>query len=128
MRRVRRFCTPVSLGAALVSSGSGIAVDLSGNAHVVGTTQSPDFPTANALQAAPPRPYVPDTFVSKLNATGSAFVYSTYFGMYDVDFGSDIAVDVAGSAYITGTTVGSRYYYDAFVTKLNSSGSAVLYS
>src|SRR5262249_34253343 len=72
-------------------SGQGIAVDGPGNACVTGTTNSLNFPTANPLQAA----YggSGDAFVAKLNAAGSALVYSTYLGGGGRDGGSGIAVD-----------------------------------
>jgi hypothetical protein len=118
----------------------GIALDTSGNAYIVGDTASSDFPTtAGAFQTtfAGGR----DAFVTKFNATGSSLLYSTYLGGSALDFGSGIALDISGNAYLTGRTesfdfpstagafqatfAGGR---DAFVTKLNSSGSSLLYS
>lgn len=66
------------LGGSDSDQASGIAIDSFGNAYVVGTTRSTNFPTANAVQAA----YAgqSDAFVTKLNAAGSALVYSTYLG------------------------------------------------
>jgi Beta-propeller repeat len=83
-------------------SGSGIAVDDSGNAYITGLTQSADFPTANAVQGA--YAGIADAFVTKLNPTGSALVFSTYLGGSDYDVGFGIAVDVCSNAYITGNT------------------------
>ena len=116
-----------------------IAVDTAGNAYVIGTTASTDFPTVNAVQPA----YgggLDDAFVSKLNPTGSALVYSTYLGGGDVDIGLSIAVDSAGSTYVTGYTYSTNFptknplqpsnagHGDAFVTKFNAAGSALVYS
>lgn len=115
-----------------------IAVDLAGNAYVTGFTTSIDFPTVNALQ--PNRGTLgADAFVTKLNAAGSAFVYSTYLGGQDDDFGLGIAVDGSGRAYVTGFTASSDFptlgalqpfggSSDAFVTRLNAAGSALGYS
>ncbi|MGH2360435.1 MAG: SBBP repeat-containing protein [bacterium] len=119
-------------------SGGGIAVDAMGNAFVTGSTASADFPTANALQAA--LRGARDAFVVKLNATGSAFVYSTYLGGSDDDQARSIAVDAIGSTYVTGTTFSADFptatalqavfggARDAFVVKLNATGSAFVYS
>jgi hypothetical protein len=125
------------------ASGNGIAVDLAGNAYVTGEASTLNFPTTpGAFQTAP---YGFDTFVTKLNATGSALVYSARFGGNFDDFGRAIALDAAGNAYITGWTVcrattctfptvnavQPNYgggYQDAFVTKINSVGSALIYS
>jgi hypothetical protein len=125
-------------------SGSGIAVDISGNAYVTGSTESSNFPTtAGAFQTT--YSGAGDVFVSKLNATGSALLYSTYLGGNDTDVGSDIAVDASGHAYVTGNTVslnfpitpgafqttfgGTAFFGgDVFVSKLNAAGSALVYS
>jgi len=78
--------------------------------------------------------------VSKLNAAGSALLYSTYLGGSSRDAGRGIAVDAAGSAYVTGWTTSTNFptasplqsakagFTDAFVSKLNAAGSALLYS
>jgi len=125
------------------SGGFGIAVDADGNAYVVGWTDSSDFPTtAGAFQTIFGGGTRVDTFVTKLNPTGSALVYSTYLGGSDSDPGRKIAVDAAGNAYVVGQTLSSNFpttagafqtsfgggYSDAFVTKLNPTGSALVYS
>jgi hypothetical protein len=129
------------LGGSSLEVGYGIAVDASGSAYVAGDTSSADFPTTlGASQPASGGSY--DAFVTKLNRTGSALLYSTYLGGSTFDAARGIAVDAAGSAYVTGntyspdfpTTLGASQtalggsYYDAFVTKLNPTGSALLYS
>jgi hypothetical protein len=117
----------------------GIAVDSAGNAYVTGWTSCSDFPTMNPLQAAyggGPE----DAFVAKLNPTGSALVYSTFLGGSDYDFGTGIALDSAGNAYVIGRTYSTDFPTknplqaasagpaDAFVAKLNPTGSAFVYS
>src|SRR5882762_8523809 len=123
--------------------GVGIAVDADGNAYVVGWTNSSNFPTtAGAFQTTFGGGTNFDTFVTKLNPTGSALVYSTYLGGSGSDAGRKIAVDAAGNAYVVGQTSSSNFptttgafqtsfgggYSDAFLTKLNSTGSALVYS
>src|SRR5215207_1776608 len=125
------------LGGNGFDQGNAIAVDSAGNAYVTGEASTPNFPTTpGAFQTAP---YGFDTFVTKLNATGSALVYSARFGGNFDDFGRAIALDTAGNAYITGWTVCSattctfptvnafqpKYgggNNDAFVTKITSLG------
>jgi uncharacterized protein (TIGR03437 family) len=87
---------------------SGIAVDSTGNAHVIGWTWATDFPTKNAFQPHRP-PYNTSAFVAKLNPTGSDLVYSTYLGGNGNDQGLGIAVDAAGRAYVTGSTGSSGF-------------------
>jgi hypothetical protein len=109
----------------------GIAVDAAGNAYVAGLTNSPDFPTVNALQPTyGGGPY--DAFVTKLAADGSALVYSTYLGGSGDDGANSIAVDAAGNAHIAGYTNSSdfptanplqptlRGSYNAFVAKIST--------
>jgi hypothetical protein len=125
------------LGGSGQDSGS-IAVDEAGNAYVAGSTDSTDFPTANAIQ--PNKRGSTDVFVSKINADGSALVYSTYLGGSSDNYAGGIAVDVAGNAYVTGYTASTdfptanaiqrtkRGLTDLFVTKINADGSALAYS
>ena len=126
------------LGGSGYDIGQGIAVDAAGNAYVMGWTLSTDFPTANPLQRNSGGGS--DAFVAKLNPAGSALVYSTYLGGSGDDFGSGIAVDAAGNAYVTGETSSPDFptanpvqpspggNWDAFVAKLNPAGSALVYS
>jgi hypothetical protein len=131
------------LGGTAMDYGIGIAVDNGGNAYVVGFTYSPDFPTTNAVAGSlHGGPGDRDAFVVKLNATGSDFVYATYLGGSNGDEGSAIAVDNDGNAYVTGKTGSPDFPLqnplqpqitpccvgDAFVTKLNAAGNALVYS
>ena len=115
-------------------------MDTSGNAYVTGETYSSDFPTtAGAFQTT--FGGIGDVFVTELNSTGSGLVYSTYLGGSDDEEGNGIAVDTSGDAYVTGYTYSSDFpttagafqtinsgNYAAFVTKLNSTGSGLVYS
>ena len=81
--------------------GRGVAVDAAGSAYVTGNTTSADFPTtAGAFDTTSTA--ARDAFVTKLNAGRLGLVYSTYLGGAGDDFGAGIAVDAAGSAYVTG--------------------------
>src|SRR4029077_6707252 len=103
------------LGGSANDVGSGIAVDAGGNAYVTGATFSNDFPTTpGAFQAVHPAGDGWDVFFTQLNPTGSLLVYSTYLGgsgpdpqhsEVGKDEGLGIAVDAAGSAYVTGNTI-----------------------
>ena len=130
------------LGGSGDDFGRGIAVDSEGNAYVVGYSMSMNFPTANPIQGHNPSNEC-DVFVAKLNSAGSAILYSTYLGGIGDDDGYGIAVDRSDNVYVTGKSdstdfplvnpiVGSGGAnagdYDAFVTKLNSAGSAIVYS
>jgi hypothetical protein len=127
-------------------ASQGLAVDSAGSMYVTGYTYSIDFPTKNAYQSAPPTKQVsPGTwrsaFVTKFSPDGSSLVYSTYLGGDVNDEGYAIAVDSSGSAYVTGETNSSKFpttagayqpvnvsNISAFVTKLNSTGTALVYS
>jgi protocatechuate 3,4-dioxygenase beta subunit len=124
------------LGGDSSDIGNPIAVDGSGSVYVTGETSSSNFPTT--MGAFDTTRSGVDAFVSKLNPTGTGLVYSTFLGGSSTDQGFGIAVDGAGSAYVTGvtessnfpTTVGAfdttRNGIDAFVTKLNATGTAPL--
>ena len=138
------------LGGGDVDEGRSIAVDLASNAYVTGFTasnnaSSPPFPTtANPLQSDNNGNI--DAFVTKINASGSALVYSTYLGGTNEDKGFGIAVDSNGYAYVTGSTYSSgtvsppgfplknplqtdnNGLNDAFITKITPNGSGLIYS
>jgi hypothetical protein len=136
----------------------GVALDTSGNAYVTGFTASANFPVASALyellnNGVASNPPFEDAFVTEVNPSGTDWVYSTFLGGQNNDFGSGISVDSSGNAYVAGgtysidfpfstgafqtqcgtdgncnaTTTG-QIYSDAFVTKLSASGAALSYS
>jgi hypothetical protein len=126
--------------------GHDLALDSSGSVYVTGATRSTDFPTQNPFQATSggcSGVLVTgggcDAFVTKLNPTGSALVYSTYLGGSGTDAASGIAVDSSGNAYVAGTGSPNNFpttpgaFQDlpggsVFITKVNSTGSALVYS
>jgi beta-propeller repeat-containing protein len=125
--------------------GTGIAVDPSGNACVAGTTYSQDFPTSpgafqttNKANNALNRRTI---FVTRLNSTGTALMYSTYLGGTALEGSSGVAVDASGNAYVTGDTDSTDFpttpgafrttfpgFRSGIATKLNSTGTALAYS
>ncbi|PYS63057.1 MAG: hypothetical protein DMF76_07495, partial [Acidobacteria bacterium] len=127
------------LGGSGEDLGSTIAVDSTGAAYIIGLTDSLNFPTVNPKQAAyggSPQ----DVYIAKLNSAGNALVYSTYLGGNGQDEGSAIAIDANGNAYITGYSGSTNFptvnalqgtitgAFNAFVAKLNPSGSQLIYS
>jgi hypothetical protein len=128
--------------------GNAIAVDAAGEAYVVGTAHSVDFPvTAGAYQSTnkPANSQRYTVFATKMNAAGTALLFSTYLGGSYADLGFGIALDSSGNAYITGTTYSSDFPVTcgafqtvfpgttsnaptAFVAKLNQSGTGLVYS
>ena len=121
--------------------GHGLAVDANGYAYVTGTAADSFFPTTpGAFQTT--FGGVQDGFVTKLSQDGSALVYSSFLGGGNYETGASIAVDSAGSAYVTGysqsgnfpTTAGAFQTVlgtgsgNAFVTKLSPDGSSAVYS
>lgn len=123
-------------GVGAPECGFGIAVDSEGHAFVTGSTASADFPTAGAFQALAGGGTT-NAFVSKLNASGTALLYSTYVGGSTMDYGQSIAVDSAGNANVAGYTASPDFplvtplqsrlagVYDAFILQLSPSGGAL---
>ena len=126
-------------------SATGLAVDGSGSAYIAGYTFSSHFPTTGgALQAADPAcSGCEAAFVTKLNPSGTALLYSTYLvGSGGGSAAYAVAVDGSGNAYVTGIATGgfpltagafqatdrAGYYATPFVAKLNPSGDALVYS
>jgi Beta-propeller repeat len=133
------------LGGSSADIGFSVAVDIRGNTYITGTTFSPDFPVSpSAFDKTFDSNDVArdgDIFVAKLNASGTALLYSTYLGGSKGENGSSIATDLQGSAYVTGATnstdfpISRRAFdkslngsLDAFVTKLSAKGDLLLYS
>jgi hypothetical protein len=137
------------IGGTYQDSVTAMAVDASGNAYITGSTTTgsnttADFPvTAGAYNTTGDSGYYAAVaFVSKLNASGTALLYSTYLGPAAKT--SAIAIDAAGDAYITGTTTSASYPTTAsayqktskatsgnatgFLTKLNATGTALVFS
>jgi len=115
-------------------------VDSSDQIYVTGNTESPDFPTTTGAYLVDEQGDA-DIFVTKFNSSGSALLYSTLIGGSEYESGSGIRVNSVGHAYITGTTQSSDYPTsanafdstyndgsDCFITVLNASGSALIYS
>ena len=143
------------LGGADIDAAASIKVDAQGNAYVTGGTLSTNFPVVSPIQPPPSQGLKKKTvFVTKVNPSGSGLTYSTLLGGTgggvildptlgpEPDQGLAIAIDAAGNAYITGitgsidlpTTQGAFQTtfqggtFDAFVMKLDPSGTSVLYS
>jgi hypothetical protein len=132
------------LGGSAGDVAQAVTVDSSGSMYVTGEATSTNFPTLNAVQQT----YAGhgDAFVTKLNPTGTALVYSTYLGGSGLDGGYGIAVDSNGNAYVGGDT-GSKNFpvtkgafqttcggdcakgtSDVFVSVLDPTGSSLVYS
>jgi Beta-propeller repeat len=125
-----------------------IAVDAVGNAYVTGQALSTSFPvTTGAFQTTDPGAATQGypAFVTKLNASGTALIYSTYLGGSAFDQGNAIAVDAAGDAYVAGATSSTDFPVtpgafqtsnngaahggnSSFITQLNATGTALVYS
>ena len=129
------------LGGSSDDFGDGLALDGAGSAYLTGYTSSANFPTTAGAFDTTYNGGVGDAFVTKLDVSGAALLYSTYLGGSGGDFGNGIALDGAGSAYVTGETQSAdfpttasafdRTYNgarDAFITKLDASGAALGYS
>ena len=144
------------LGGSGADVAKAIAVDSDGNAYIAGETLAPDkvtpvFPTTPDAAQPTAGGGVSDAFVAKLDATGSALLYSTYLGGKAYDRANGIAIDSSGNAYIAGQTLSDFFLpssgphtifgdgpiapnnptalpHDAFVVKLNPMGTARAYT
>ncbi len=130
------------IGGAGDETGHGITLDSSGNAYVTGNTDSTETSFPVVIGPDLTQNGSTDAFVAKVNATGTALTYCGYIGGSGFDIGEDLAVDSSGNVYVTGNTastettfpvtVGPDLTYnggtgDAFVAKVNSTGSALTY-
>src|SRR6266545_2981284 len=133
------------LGGNVIDEGSGITVDSSGNAYIVGGSYSSNFPTAGALQGT--RAGSEDVIVSKVSADGTTLLYSTFLGGSGEDEANALALDASGNIVLAGETASSNFptqnaldstfgggactgapCNDAVIVKLNAAGNALLYS
>ncbi|MDX8367213.1 SBBP repeat-containing protein [Cytobacillus sp. IB215665] len=128
------------LGGEGIEAGFSIAVDGMGNAYVTGATSSTNFPTTPGAFQTTLDGFL-DTFVTKINATGTALIYSTYLGGSDNEMGAGISTDTNGNAYLTGVTNSTNFPTTpgafqtmlngdnaAFVTKINATGTDLIFS
>jgi hypothetical protein len=137
------------IGGWYMDGSHGIAVDGSGNAYITGYTESTEYegfpvivgPDLTYNNSHPGYDF--DAFVAKVNADGTALVYCGYIGGSSSDFGHGIAADGSGNAYVAGETYSWDDTFpvvvgpdltsyrnptgDAFVTKVNASGTALVY-
>ncbi|HYE15515.1 MAG TPA: SBBP repeat-containing protein, partial [Pyrinomonadaceae bacterium] len=136
------------VGGSADDEGRAVAVDSAGNAYLSGQTSSGNFPLASPVQSELRGPA--DAFVTKINAAGDAYVFSTYFGGAGLDGARAVATDSAGNAYAAGNTSSSDLQTtpgafqttapgagfttslnegaDAFVLKVAAAGSGVAYA
>ncbi len=129
------------IGGSGVSNGNGIAVDSTGNAYVVGSTTSNDFPvTPGAYQTS--LAGKENGFITEIDRSGSRFDYATYLGGSKTDEINAVSVDAAGNAFVTGDTNSINIFptassafqqsfaggsNDAFVAEINGSGTTLIY-
>jgi hypothetical protein len=129
------------IGGSGDDEGRGVAVDGSGNAYVVGLTNSTEstFPETGGPDLVQNGGY--DVFIAKVNSTGSALTYCGYIGGSDGEMAWRVAVNSAGNAFVTGFTSSTESTFpetggpdlthnggeDAFIAKVEADGSALIY-
>lgn len=127
------------LGGMATDVANGVAVDGQGDVYVIGRTESDDFPTSEPMR--PVRHGGRDIFVAKIDDEGKGLVYSTYIGGLADENPLEIVVDKDGNAFITGVTSSPDFpvvhafqpvygggQQDAFVLKLDATGSTLIYA
>ncbi len=135
------FATYLSSSGTLANA---VALDSQGNVYVAGTTSDATFPVKNAYQPSlAGSVFNSDAFVLKMDSTGSTLIFSTYLGGSDTDTINALAVDLSGNVWVTGGTASRDFpmvnalqgppamatsTLSAFVAKLDSAGSQLLYS
>ncbi len=137
---VRSLVYATYLGGSQDDRGLAVAVDGAGNAYVTGETSSPDFPTVNAFQPTFQATNF-NAFITKVDPTGSSWVFSSYFGGSGWDIAAGIALDAQNNIYLTGMTTSPDFptvnaiqdtfgggNSDAFVAELSADGSGPLFS
>ena len=125
------------IGGSGIDFGTAVTVDTSGNAYVVGSTNSTNFPTMNPIQLGNNGLY--DAFVTEVSPTG-ALLYSTYLGGSLSDYGTGVAVDSKGDVYLSGYTYSTNFPTqvalqsslaggsDIFITEFYPGSSTLLFS
>jgi hypothetical protein len=114
------------LGGNRFDIGQAIAVDAADNIYVTGFTGSTNFPTVNAISSllnnntTTNKNFAYDTFVAKFAPGGTNFIYSTYLGGTNNDYGYRIAADASGNAYVTGSTLSPNFPNTVSLTNLTS--------
>jgi hypothetical protein len=115
-----------------------IVINSAGEAYIAGTTNSDNFPVLNPIQRTLGGLF--DGYIVKINSTGNGLIYSTYLGGSADDQVNGVALDSAENVYLTGGTLSANFPLvapmqsdlrgrtDAFITKINSSGDALIYS
>jgi hypothetical protein len=129
-----------STGANHDDSANAVAIDAAGNAYVAGQTDSNTFPkTTGAYQTASAGSS--DGFITMVNPTGTALVYSTFLGGAGGDTATGIAVAASGDAFVVGQTTSTNFPttvdapqrtygggpYDAFVARLDPAGQTLVW-
>jgi len=126
---------PILVYSTLLAGGNGLAitVDQAGFAYVAGSANLPQLVGPITL----PYKALTDVFVTKLNRTGTAVIFTAYLGGSIIDTADSVGVDAAGNVYVAGTTSSNDFpkttgrfagEQEAFITKLNPAGNAIVYS